>query len=414
MTIVVQTGFPIASSDTAPPDTTETVGSQRNRKHVRALAPVLPVNFRARDYRPRAIEEDTDYGFQILESYLRGLGCVDGSFTPLASLRVLEIGPGHSLATAMLLACAGADVTVLDRFPPRWVPTYHARVVRALAERVAASRPDLDLRPLLSVLRANDFPPDVVRILPRAVDDPDLDAGPFDVVLSNACLEHVIDVPRTTRNLARITAPGGLGLHQIDLRDHRDFSRPLEYLTLSIAERDQLMVETSAECGNGWRRSEFEREMTRNGFEVLRFRTTETASNAYMTDVRARLHADAAHLSDADLSCLSGQFLVRLTPTHEPATTPPNRVVQACTVPPLRGPQLLSALGWTRLRLARAWDRFGLRAHAGHALRRCVRFVSRLTRRAGRGVLLVLQSMSRMVGLARPVDRSADRDTRSE
>jgi SAM-dependent methyltransferase len=54
----------------------------------------------------------------------------------------------------------------------------------------------------------------------------------FDVTLSNAVLEHVFDPLRAAVNLHRVTAPGGIGFHQVDFRDHRDFTRPLEYLLL--------------------------------------------------------------------------------------------------------------------------------------------------------------------------------------
>ncbi len=42
-----------------------------------------------------------------------------------------------------------------------------------------------------------------------------------------ASFEHFKAPLAAVRECARVTAPGGLGLHRIDFRDHRDFSKPL-------------------------------------------------------------------------------------------------------------------------------------------------------------------------------------------
>lgn len=54
--------------------------------------------------------------------------------------------------------------------------------------------------------------------------------APVEVVLSSSVYEHLDDVPGITRALAQLTAPGGIHLHYIDLRDHF-FKYPFEMLT---------------------------------------------------------------------------------------------------------------------------------------------------------------------------------------
>lgn len=53
-----------------------------------------------------------------------------------------------------------------------------------------------------------------------------------DVVLSTSVFEHLDDVPGITKALARLTAPGGIHLHFVDLRDHF-FKYPFEMLKFS-------------------------------------------------------------------------------------------------------------------------------------------------------------------------------------
>ncbi|HRK91217.1 MAG TPA: class I SAM-dependent methyltransferase [Anaerolineales bacterium] len=53
-----------------------------------------------------------------------------------------------------------------------------------------------------------------------------------DVILSTSVFEHLDDVPGITTALAKLTAPGGIHLHFVDLRDHF-FKYPFEMLKFS-------------------------------------------------------------------------------------------------------------------------------------------------------------------------------------
>jgi SAM-dependent methyltransferase len=50
--------------------------------------------------------------------------------------------------------------------------------------------------------------------------------GFADVVMSNSFLEHIEDLERVVREMARITKPGGLGIHGVDGTDHGRYSNP--------------------------------------------------------------------------------------------------------------------------------------------------------------------------------------------
>ncbi len=362
-------------------------------QHVR-MSVASPFNLRRRDYRPRIIDADAAYGAQVFVGYLAALGLTPASAASLRGRRILEIGPGHSLATALLLACTGARVSVIDRFPAPWVKPYHMRLVRALLEWVATEHPALDPTPLREVLRHRGFVPAAVTTLRGALHEIDASLEPFDVVLSNATLEHVDDVPRAIARLAVVTAPGGVGMHQIDCRDHRDFGRPLEYLTLSEDRFRALFHETHGECGNRVRASAFVEAFRHAGFEVVEARSTLRAPSAYLVDVRSRIHPELLHITDDDLAVLSVHIHCRLperpsataddprqlTPFHSASThvarvaSPTTSVSDAILATALDPRERRS------LRRARAWDRIGVRAHLAHALYVVVRPAYRVMR----------------------------------
>ncbi len=54
----------------------------------------------------------------------------------------------------------------------------------------------------------------------------------FDYVFTSSVYEHLDDVDGVTRALARLTKPGGMQIHFVDLRDHF-FKYPFEMLTFS-------------------------------------------------------------------------------------------------------------------------------------------------------------------------------------
>ena len=150
--------------------------------------------------------------------------------------RVLEIGPGDSLGAGLLALAEGAVFyRAIDRFPVTYDPAVERRVFlklleplppekRARAEAVVEIRAD-DYRICddrfayfndLSIEQATRrFPPES-----------------FDVIYSNAVLEHVASVQTTFENVNKLLAPGGVMFHQVDFRSHQRFEKhPLHFLT---------------------------------------------------------------------------------------------------------------------------------------------------------------------------------------
>lgn len=270
---------------------------------------VTPVNYRKQDASPEAIARDVDYALQIADFYLEKL---PGGAPALVGRRVLELGPGYSLGTAVILACHGATVTVADRYLSPYDADYHGPFLRALLERLAGERRQLSPEPILALLEAEDFVQPGLSCLHLGIEDlHEVADDAFDLVVSNAVFEHVERVPEAWDVLARITRPGGHGIHQVDFRDHRDFSRPLEYMTLSPEAFSQLFADVHGECGNRWRPCAMQVEIERAGFTALEFDENMSADPAYLADVLARIHPSFAGLDAATLRPISGCFVLR-------------------------------------------------------------------------------------------------------
>jgi len=237
----------------------------------------------------------------------------------LTSLRILELGPGHTIAPGLLLYAHGAARYVgADFFPiaGRSSEVYR-RVRRHLAERpLLVPHPDLE-RARAEALRRFDEAVDLAGEDARfetakvewrhPIDASKLpfEDGIFDVVISNAAFEHFLEPEAAVREASRVLAPGGIGIHQIDLRDHRDFQKPLDFLRYEDAEWRRLNADMVCYT-NRLRFTDFERAFT----------TTSTIERAEATlrapvslETRATFHARFRDRDDLDV--LSATFVVR-------------------------------------------------------------------------------------------------------
>jgi SAM-dependent methyltransferase len=168
--------------------------------------------------------------------------------------RVLEIGPGGNLAASALFVQAGANSAVcIDQHP--WVAEnlgilYDDLGVLQLMDRVSYVRACVETMP---------FPGEI-----------------FDIVFSHASYEHFTDPLAATLSVERVLRPGGITTHLIDLRDHRDFSRPLDFLKYDHR-LWSWMTSHRLLSTNRWRASDLRRAFGLSGLEIRRLQVTMRA-----------------------------------------------------------------------------------------------------------------------------------------
>jgi SAM-dependent methyltransferase len=244
---------------------------------------------------------------------------------PLGGLRILELGPGHVIVPGVLFYVHGAkSYTGVDLFPIAGkASALYARLREHLAKRA----------PLLPFEDVDEVRAEALRRFDEVVklDGPEVvldeskvscrypvDAaklpfpdGSFDVIFSIASFEHFSDPVAAIRECTRVMAPGGLALHQIDLRDHRDFTKPLEFLRYEEEDWKNLHKDAPFCFTNRFRKSDFERAFAEsglavNGVDVNMKATVDPA-------LRAQLHPRFKDRSQEDLEAVSA-FLVLKKP----------------------------------------------------------------------------------------------------
>lgn len=110
----------------------------------------------------------------------------------------------------------------------------------------------------------------------------------FAVSHSNAVLEHIRNPEPAIDEIARVLIPGGVSLHCIDLRDHRDNSNPYSHLSCSESEWEKLSINESSGYirSNRWRGIEYKNAFEKAGFQILHYELIQPSR-----DIRNRFPA---------------------------------------------------------------------------------------------------------------------------
>lgn len=247
----------------------------------------------------------------VVDSFAVYAGFMPGGLAALAGKVVLDIGPGADLGIALGFLGFGARVIAVDKYPCRWSDAVHAPFYQRLLRDFPLRYAGFDTAPIRAVLAAREHrATNLVRLEATLEDLHGVRSDSVDVSHSNATLEHLSDHARAFQELGRVTQQGGIGFHQVDLRDHRnDFATPLEHLTLGDAEAVVALSngDHRGYYGSTPRASDYERWLRAAGFAV-RTEVNLRADAQELQRVRQRLNPRFAALTDDDLGVLSARF----------------------------------------------------------------------------------------------------------
>ena len=272
-----------------------------------------PVNYQPLDATADAIEKDARYAIATAQSYV---DCLPGGQSHLNNRSVLELGPGPNFGAVLVLLCWGATrVATADRFLVPFSSTYHLPLYQRLKELLIERDPATRLDPLIEVINRKQHNAaglssyaTPLEVLAETVDTS------FDVTASNAVFEHLFNPRAAILSLHTLMASGGIGLHQVDFRDHRDFSQPLEFLLDDERSFALLFDKEHGETGNRIRPFQMEAMFRAAGFTKVDFHANLLAEKSYLDNLVPRLRSAVAspfcQTDESDLYAVSGRFVV--------------------------------------------------------------------------------------------------------
>lgn len=221
---------------------------------------------------------DAEYAWRVFLSHFRilqqsGFDCAQ---------RVLEVGPGRNLGTALLWWCylsahcnASVEIVCWDVFKNASPEdaNFWPVLARELLDKQAKEGGGLAelLQPLilkLEIIAHGDSKPSITyRVI--SMDDLANQKGDFNLVYSQAAIEHIWSIEQFWKVIVRLTKAGGWHSHRIDLADHgRRESNYIEMLQWSdwAYWLTQRFVPGAT---NRWRAGDHIHQLQRIGIKIL-------------------------------------------------------------------------------------------------------------------------------------------------
>lgn len=218
---------------------------------------------------------------------------------------LLEYGPGDLPGVALLMIAHGAArVTCADRFPMMRLSDKNVAILTDLLDGL---EPGQRARAAAAFVRhgepASGLNPRVIDYLVTA-DGCTERNGVYRFVYSRAVLEHVNDLDATFRDMHRALRPGGIAIHQVDLKSHGLHSaHRLDFLCWS--DRAWSLMHSAKGVPNRWRIDKYRQLVNGGGWQPLGLTARETAESAEVEQVRDCLIERFARLTTEDLRWLS-------------------------------------------------------------------------------------------------------------
>ena len=235
--------------------------------------------------------DSSEYALRIFNSHTEKTGLSND----LCDKTVLEIGPGDSIATAIIAKAHGARAILVDTgaFVRSDIEPY-LELVRVLS-RQRLSPPDLS-----GCLTIDDI---LVRCGARYMTEglksiASIESESVDLIFSQAVLEHVSkrEFRETLQECRRILRPDGICSHQVDLRDHLDGA--LNNLRFSERIWESEFFTKSGFYTNRIRYSQMLDLFDQAGYKV---KITELQKWDVLPTPRAKLDESFRHLREDDL-----------------------------------------------------------------------------------------------------------------
>jgi SAM-dependent methyltransferase len=243
--------------------------------------------------------DNPDYAIATFENHFPGL--ID---IPKSPFVFLEIGPGDSLASAIIAYSKGAKKSYLidsGDYMTKDISKYLNLIEKILGSNFLENKKLENIDHI-----KKEF--NIVQLTEGVSSLKTLPDNIIDISFSNACLEHVAcnEVEDLFKELKRVSKPGSISSHFIDYKDHLEYS--LNNLRFSKEFWEKNIIKKSGIYTNRMRFFEMKNLIEKAGFKCV---ITNLGKWDRLPILESKLHADFQSFEKEDL--LIKEAWVRLT-----------------------------------------------------------------------------------------------------
>lgn len=256
-------------------------------------------------------ERRVRYATGTIQSWARYL---PGGMAHFRGRRVIETGPGRDMGTMLLMAGLGASHIVgVDRFKGSWQPGWHDLFIEKLMQ--SAGSLGADTAVMRRALAAQSLEVGPIAFFSEAFEDlGERLPEHFDISVSNSTFEHFYSFPEAAQALSRCTRPDGIGVHNVDFRDHGNFGDPLRFLMIDDDTYADPAINDLYGRGNRVRVGEMINSLLGAGFSRVDCYPFDVARPDYVSRIMgelARFGGPRSTLRQRDLETLAATLVLQ-------------------------------------------------------------------------------------------------------
>ncbi len=261
-----------------------------------------------RPFSSRDIERSVEYTLSVVANWEKALMNYIGSKYSFDNKHVLELGPGPDLGTGFVILALGAQsYTAIDKYelisqtPKKFYKTLFGELKKYPGYKKAQTA--------LDQFQKQGFSDYFSYIYEPSFSLNNLPLRKFDVLVSQAVLEHLDDARKTFEALQNTLSVNAIMVHEVDLGTHTRWVRtldPLNLLRYSDIVYDLLSFNGSP---NRLRMSDYQEILDCLGFEKIETKQIIILDKGYVKKSRLHLSEKFRRYPDEDIETKSFYLL---------------------------------------------------------------------------------------------------------
>ncbi len=257
-----------------------------------------------RSFSTKDITRAVIYCLEVVENWRKALTSYNIGDHPFRDKAILELGPGSDLGTGIVILALGAksytavDINCLIHKTP---PCFYSMLLSYLKKLPGYSNAEIVVNDFLNGKFSERFS----YIYTPCFDLQKISSKEFDLLVSQAVLEHIVDTREMFQVLYPRLRPNAVMIHEVDLGTHTGLIRsldPLNHLRYSDTLWNLLRFDGSP---NRLRMDDYERILCELEFEKIEAKQITVLDEMYVNRSKPYLSSKFRKYSDCDIKTRS-------------------------------------------------------------------------------------------------------------
>ncbi len=261
-----------------------------------------------RPFSSRNIERSVEYTLNVVANWEKVLINYIGSKHSFDNKHVLELGPGPDLGTGFVVLALGAQsYTAIDKY--ELVSKTPDNFYKVLFEQLKGYPAYRKAKTALGQFQKRGFSDYFSYTCESPFSLNNLPLRKFDVLVSQAVLEHLDDVRKAFDTLRPTLSANAIMVHEVDIGTHTRWVRALDPLNLLRYSDTIYELLRFSGSPNRLRMCDYQQILNQLGFKRVETRSLIVLSDRYVKKVKSSLYKTFRSYSDKELGVKSFHLL---------------------------------------------------------------------------------------------------------